>query len=841
LWLFQNASAFPALSLLLAETDKSRWYGLQDDKLRDRAITFLELKGSDVVKLKACLSTDLPVVIYEILQRRPARESKLSVADIDSFLTRISKCRLKDYQVNEFKTLYQKASSLDVKWLFKIILKKLNTRVHVEHILPLYHPRALEIFRHGSNMAQICRLVETNEIDNVEAVKVFKPIQSMLCEKFGTRIDNSWMKKQLFLEVKLDGERFQYHKEGEEVKWFSRNGYNFSYSFEPYLNASIMFKATVHSLILDGEMIAYDKTIERFLSKGESVDVKNLKNQPNLIPVYYVFDVLYLNGQNYMEMPYSQRIDILDQLFDDVPLKIMKVQPTRIRDIEHIQECLNIAFEKGEEGIVLKEATSTYVSAGRVGGWFKIKPEYINGVSQEVDVVIVGAFFEHANDTNSLIKRYMVGAVTKTEDGSWDVYAIGKVVHGLSVAEKTKIHDSLRPHFVKATGQSMVTFEGGRLHFGDRMPDVWCPPNVSIVLEVKASELVKMAEYYTEFTFRFPRIVFIRDDKLWHDCCTLDEFIEMGKNENNGQVTKFNKRRVGMDHIHSSITTKRATTISRVQLIQNALKKEEVITKVEQVDNVLEGKEFCVLGSTPEAPPMEQLKKIIKAHGGRITEFPRVCRSVTTYAIIIGKQTMQAKNYIKTEKWNVFSADWLATTMSDVPLESMPKLKPHHIILARDDLNVSVVAEATGVDAFVLTEELKTQIAVFDAEMADYDLDPKYTPTLSDHLELDAVLYEGRFNPCMFRAIAGFFSKKTATLNLMKSIFEYHYGTVLQEMNEVLQPGYEALIFVDKNLQEGIEELLNLKERKVVEYKWIIESCLAGKLIPLEHFLINKL
>lgn len=62
------------------------------------------------------------------------------------------------------------------------------------------------------------------------------------------------------------------------------------------------------------------------------------------------------------------------------------------------------------------------------------------------------------------------------------------------------------------------------MKLGASMPDIWIDPKKSITFEVKASELSQTNSFATKYTLRFPRIVSVRWDKNWYDCCTLDEF-----------------------------------------------------------------------------------------------------------------------------------------------------------------------------------------------------------------------------------------------------------------------------------------------------------------------------
>ena len=60
------------------------------------------------------------------------------------------------------------------------------------------------------------------------------------------------------------------------------------------------------------------------------------------------------------------------------------------------QDCINAlndAIDGKEEGIMVKMPESAYKPNTRKGGWYKIKPEYVNNLMDELDVLVVGGNF----------------------------------------------------------------------------------------------------------------------------------------------------------------------------------------------------------------------------------------------------------------------------------------------------------------------------------------------------------------------------------------------------------------------------------------------------------------
>ena len=60
------------------------------------------------------------------------------------------------------------------------------------------------------------------------------------------------------------------------------------------------------------------------------------------------------------------------------------------------QDCINAlndAIDGKEEGIMVKMPESAYKPNTRKGGWYKIKPEYVNNLMDELDVLVIGGYF----------------------------------------------------------------------------------------------------------------------------------------------------------------------------------------------------------------------------------------------------------------------------------------------------------------------------------------------------------------------------------------------------------------------------------------------------------------
>ena len=84
------------------------------------------------------------------------------------------------------------------------------------------------------------------------------------------------------------------------------------------------------------------------------------------------------------------------------------------------QDCvdaLNDAIDGREEGIMVKDPETAYRPNTRKGGWFKIKPEYIGGLMDELDLLIIGGFFGEGH-RGGMMSHFLCGVAVPTKDGS---------------------------------------------------------------------------------------------------------------------------------------------------------------------------------------------------------------------------------------------------------------------------------------------------------------------------------------------------------------------------------------------------------------------------------------
>lgn len=223
-------------------------------------------------------------------------------------------------------------------------------------------------------------------------------------------------------EIKYDGYRIGCRIEAGEVTLTSRNGNDWTDSFPEICDAAV--RLGVNNASLDGEIAIEPSNgrtsfhaLQKALGGGSRAGL-----------AYFVFDLLYLDGEDVSRQPLETRKSTLSQL-------IAKVQPpARIRYAEHIvgngKEVFREVCRLGLEGVVSKRRDLPY-RPGRGGDWLKIKCT----ASQEF---VIGGFTEREGRRNS-IGALLIGL----HDESGHLAFAGKVRTGFNTREAQALRKSL--------------------------------------------------------------------------------------------------------------------------------------------------------------------------------------------------------------------------------------------------------------------------------------------------------------------------------------------------------------------------------------------------------------
>jgi DNA ligase-1 len=284
----------------------------------------------------------------------------------------------------------------------------------------------------------------------------------------------------------------------------------------------------VNEAIVEGECVAIDSQTADMLPfqvisqrRGRKYDIEKMSEE---VPVtIFLFDLLYVQGRDMTNMPYTKRRETLLRIISKSD-RITISEQFLVSDAERIEQLMNQAVASGCEGLVIKSISkdSIYQAGARGWLWIKYKRSYKAEIQDTVDLVLVGAFAGRGRRAGGYGALLM--AVYNSKEDTFETLC--KLGSGFTDEDLANLPQTMKPHVVKKQHARVNSL---------MEPDVWFTP--AIVLEVAADELT-LSPLHTccraairpdsGLALRFPRFTGKwREDKSPEDATTSQEALEM--------------------------------------------------------------------------------------------------------------------------------------------------------------------------------------------------------------------------------------------------------------------------------------------------------------------------
>jgi DNA ligase-1 len=344
------------------------------------------------------------------------------------------------------------------------------------------------------NLSDVAELALTKGRASIEAVGVtlFVPIKPMLAE-MAEGLGEVFQEHGGIsaFEFKYDGARIQIHRKANQIRVFSRRLTDVTSSIPDVVE---LVRESIHAseYLVEGEVVAtgrdekplpFQDLMRRFRR------VHDIDSMVKSIPLkLFLFDLVYLDGELLIDVPYEKRWSILSGL-TGAELLANRIVTS---DLGEAEKLMQASIEAGHEGLMAKDLKSTYTPGVRGKKWFKIKP------AETLDVVIVAADWGSGR-RQGWLSNYHLGV---WDDASGEFLVVGKTFKGLTDQEFTEITLRL-------------------LKLKTRETDYTVYVKPSIVVEVAFNEIQRSPHYKSGFALRFARITRFRDDKRPGDADTL--------------------------------------------------------------------------------------------------------------------------------------------------------------------------------------------------------------------------------------------------------------------------------------------------------------------------------
>lgn len=332
-------------------------------------------------------------------------------------------------------------------------------------------------------------------------------------------------------EYKYDGERCQIHLvQGGKTLMFSRNSENMSNKYPDVLSHLNKFvKEGTKSFVIDGEVVGWDPKDRRILPfqvlstrKRKDVTEDNIKVKVCV----FAFDILYLNGEPLLRRPFEERRAMLHEAFHEVEGEFTFAKFNNGTELEEIQAFLDESVKGHCEGLMVKMLhgqESHYEPSRRSMHWLKVKKDYLSGVGDSLDLVVVGAYYGRGKRTN-FYGAFLLACYDPVNE---EYQTICKIGTGFSDEDLDNHYRNLK--------ELVIQQPRGYYKYADATkPDVWFEPKQ--VWEVLTADLsvspiyqaaVGVVDPTKGISLRFPRFLGIRADKGPEDATTGEQVAEM--------------------------------------------------------------------------------------------------------------------------------------------------------------------------------------------------------------------------------------------------------------------------------------------------------------------------
>lgn len=437
-----------------------------------------------------------------------APEPSLTVRDVDAHLTTIGTVTGPGSQAERKRLvgeLLAAATTDEQRFLFGLITGEVRQgaldAVAVEGLAVATEAPPADVRRAVMLAGAIQPVAQALLADGPPALARFRltvgrPVQPMLAHTATSIAEAVEKLGACAVEEKLDGIRVQVHRDGDDIRLYTRTLDDITDRLPEVTTAARTLRG--ERFILDGEVIALDATgrprsfQETAGRVGSRVDVTTAARETPVSPVF--FDALSIDDHDLLDLPFAERHTALARLVPE-PMRVRRLLAGGPADIPATEKFLADTLARGHEGVVVKALDAPYSAGRRGAAWLKVKPVHT------LDLVVLAAEWGHGRRTGKLSNLHL-GA--RNPDGTFAM--LGKTFKGMTDA--------------------MLTWQTERLQALAVSDDGWVVTvRPELVVEIAYDGLQRSTRYPAGVTLRFARVVRYREDKTPAEADTVQTLL----------------------------------------------------------------------------------------------------------------------------------------------------------------------------------------------------------------------------------------------------------------------------------------------------------------------------
>ena len=423
----------------------------------------------------------------------PADAPTVTIAQVDAALTRIATLQGVDSQrqrAAQVRELFARCTAEEQHFLFRVLMGEMrqgaNAGVLTDAIAkasghPLATVRRAAMLL-GDLGAAASAALGAQDLTTV-GLRPLVGVMPMLAATAASVSDALTLTGPASVEWKLDGARIQVHRDGDDVRVFTRTLHEIGARVPGIVAAALQLPLT--NFVLDGESLGLDPD-------GNPLKFQDTMNADTSLHPFF-FDVLHADGESLIDHPLSERKATLASF---VPAGLL-LPTLDTSDADEAERFSQSALDAGHEGVMVKALESPYQAGRRGATWRKVKPVHT------LDLVVLAAEWGHGRRTGWLSNLHLGARGT---NGTFVM--VGKTFKGMT--------DQLLRWQTEEFPKLAIGEEGHVMHI-----------RPELVVEIGLDGVQRSTRYPGGVALRFARVRRYRPDKTAAEADTIERVQSM--------------------------------------------------------------------------------------------------------------------------------------------------------------------------------------------------------------------------------------------------------------------------------------------------------------------------
>ncbi len=448
-------------------------------------------------------------------EAEPADATALTLSEVDAALQAIANVPAgagsRTRRIDLLTDLLGRATADEQDWLRRLVVRELRQGslegllvTAIAHAFEVPEPAVRRAAMLTGDLRLTARLARNGGADALDGVRLRLgvAIEPMLASPAADLADAlPGDGTAVVLDTKLDGARVQVHRDGDDIRVFTRALHDVTHRVPEIVAVARALPAT--SAVLDGEAIAFDtdgrprpfqETMARF---GRERPVDEVAAEVPLAVRF--FDLLHQDGHDLIDAPLGERLRALDDVVPEEHRSARLTTADRAAAAAFVAEVLRA----GHEGVLVKDLDAPYEAGRRGASWRKVKPVHT------LDLVVLAAEWGSGRRKGWLSNLHLGARADDGERGGDAGYVmLGKTFKGLTDETLTWQTEELLAREIHRDG-----------HVVHVRPE--------LVVEIACDGLVRSTRYPGGVALRFARVRGYRPDKPAAEADTLEDVLSI--------------------------------------------------------------------------------------------------------------------------------------------------------------------------------------------------------------------------------------------------------------------------------------------------------------------------